>query len=126
MILKMLYHDKFVHVEGQMNNVFDSEIYLDMLEQTLIIDGVDTSVQYFRGKHDLATAIMTDGINIFEQASKETRTCWPIMAQNLNLPSAEQVQLHNLIPLGVIPGPNKPKDFDLFLVFYVEECIKLV
>ncbi|KAF8749506.1 Transposase family tnp2 [Rhizoctonia solani] len=33
--------------------------------------------------------------------------------------------MRNLIPLGVIPGPNKPKDFDSFLVPFVEECIDL-
>ncbi|GAB1521285.1 hypothetical protein RhiTH_004377 [Rhizoctonia solani] len=47
------------------------------------------------------------------------------MAQNLNLPPEEQAQMRNLIPLGVIPGPNKPKDFDLFLVPLVNKFIKL-
>jgi hypothetical protein len=68
---------------------------------------------------------MTDGVEIFKSASTSKSSCWPIMAQNLNLPPAEQAQLCNLIPLGVIPGPNKPKDFDSFLVLFVDECTEL-
>ncbi|KAF8595662.1 hypothetical protein BDV93DRAFT_456333, partial [Ceratobasidium sp. AG-I] len=47
------------------------------------------------------------------------------MLQNLSLSPAERVQLRNLIPLGVIPGPNQPKDFDSFLAPFVDECLIL-
>ncbi|CAE7185763.1 unnamed protein product [Rhizoctonia solani] len=125
MVRKMLYRAKFVHKNGNMNDVFDSRRYLELCGRNIIIDGVDTGVRHFPGRHDIATAIMTDGIQLFESGSKSNSTCWPIMAQNLNLPPTERAQLRNLIPLGVIPGPNKPKDFDSFLVPFVEECIEL-
>ncbi|CCO34038.1 hypothetical protein BN14_08130 [Rhizoctonia solani AG-1 IB] len=109
----------------EMNDFFNSTRYNNLLHTNIVINGVDTGVPYFPGKHDIALAIMTDGIQIFDQGSSETNTCWPIMAQNLNLPPEERAQMRNLIPLGVIPGPNKPKDFDSFLVPLVKEFITL-
>ncbi|KAF8749273.1 Transposase family tnp2 [Rhizoctonia solani] len=121
----MLYQHEFKHWLGRINNFFNSQIYKQLLRTNIVIDGADTGVQHFPGKHNIAIAIMSDGVNIFNQGSKETNTCWPIMAQNLNLPPEECTQMCNLIPLGVIPRPNKPKDFDSFLILFVEECIDL-
>ncbi|KAF8675268.1 Transposase family tnp2 [Rhizoctonia solani] len=125
LIRKMLYRHEFKHWLGRIDDFFNSQIYERLLRTNIVIDGADTGVQHFPGKHDIAIAVMSDGVNIFNQGSKETNTCWPIMAQNLNLPPEERAQMRNLIPLGVIPGPNKPKDFDSFLVPFVEECIDL-
>ncbi|KAF8698914.1 Transposase family tnp2, partial [Rhizoctonia solani] len=108
-----------------MNDFFNSSWYNNLLHTNIVIDGNDTGVPHFPSKHNIALAIMTDGVQIFDQGSTETNTCWPIMAQNLNLPPEEQAQMRNLIPLGVIPGPNKPKDFDSFLVPLVNKFIKL-
>ncbi|CEL62283.1 hypothetical protein RSOLAG1IB_10347 [Rhizoctonia solani AG-1 IB] len=125
MIEKMQYQATYVHVDGQINDIFDSPIYSDLRRRNIVIDGIDTGVPHFPGKHDIAFAVMTDGVEIFESASTSKSSCWPIMAQNLNLPPAERAQLCNLIPLGVIPGPNKPKDFDLFFSPFVNECAEL-
>ncbi|EUC67015.1 transposase family Tnp2 protein, partial [Rhizoctonia solani AG-3 Rhs1AP] len=124
LIHKMLYRHNYKRKPGCMDDFFNSELYEDLLATNIVIDGVDTGVRHFPGKHDIAIAVMSDGILLFDQGSKEP-TCWPIMAQNLNLPPAEHAQMRNLTPLGVIPGPNKPKDFDSFLLLFVEECIEL-
>ncbi|CAE6504462.1 unnamed protein product [Rhizoctonia solani] len=125
LIRKMLYRANFVQRPGEIIDIFNSELYLDLLDTNITIDGIDTGTRHFSGRHDIAISVMTDGVELFEFASKSKSTCWPIMAQNLNLPPAERAQLRNLIPIGVIPGPNKPKDFDSFLVPFVEECIQL-
>ncbi|CCO33947.1 hypothetical protein BN14_08036 [Rhizoctonia solani AG-1 IB] len=36
---------------------------------------------------------------------------------------SERVKMKNLIPLGIIPGPKQPKDFNLFLLPFVEEAL---
>ncbi|KAF8749389.1 Transposase family tnp2 [Rhizoctonia solani] len=90
---------------GEMHDFFDSSWYDKLLHTNIVIDGNNTGVPHFPGKHNIALAIMTDGVQIFDQE--------------------EQAQMRNLILLGVIPGPNKPKDFDLFLVPLVNKFIKL-
>ena len=35
------------------------------------------------------------------------------------------MRVENLIPLGVIPGPNSPTALDSFLLPFVNECIQL-
>ena len=39
----------------------------------------------------------------------------------LNLPRAEIFKVHNMILVGLIPGPNKPSDMNPFLSPLVEE-----
>lgn len=42
--------------------------------------------------------------------------CWPLYATLYNLPPWLCIHLNKQLPLGVIPGPHKPKDMNLFLV----------
>ncbi|KAF8312375.1 hypothetical protein DL93DRAFT_2042152, partial [Clavulina sp. PMI_390] len=41
---------------------------------------------------------------------------------NFNLPPEVRTQLHYIIPLGVIPGPHAPKDFNSFEWPFVRDC----
>src|SRR5260370_1355872 len=52
-------------------------------------------------------------------------TCWPLIALNFNLPPDICMWLAHIIPLSIIPGPKAPKDFNLFLHPFVDECKKL-
>jgi hypothetical protein len=98
--------------------------YKKLARLNIVVEGEDLGVQYFSGSCNVAYAVMTNGVKIFEQAHKEASTCWPLMAVNLNLPTSKRCKLRHLIPLGVIPGPNQPKDFDLFLEPFVEEALE--
>ena len=40
---------------------------------------------------------------------------WPLLLINLNIPPSERFKEEHLILLGVIPGPNGPKDMNSFL-----------
>jgi hypothetical protein len=123
LIRLMTYRKEYVQRPGAMGDIFDSKSYKDLCARPLVVNGKPTGDDFFAGDYDIATSLLADGVQIFQQASQENNTCWPLMLQNLNLPPTERVKLRNLIPLGVIPGPNQPRDFDSFLVPFVEECI---
>ena len=53
-------------------------------------------------------------------------TAWPIIVYNFNLPPDIRFHREYILCLGVVPGPHKPKDFDLFLLPAVEEFLRLV
>src|SRR5258708_19640569 len=68
---------------------------------------------------------MLDGFQIFKAQRDGGATCWPLIALNFNLPPDIRMQLVHIIPLSIIPGPKAPKDFNLFLHPFVDECKKL-
>ncbi|QRV77209.1 Transposase family tnp2 [Ceratobasidium sp. AG-Ba] len=122
-MIKLLEHrHNYPETPGVINDFFDGQLYKDLRKTNTVVNGVDTGAKFFSGKYDIATSILSDGVQIFENASEATATCWPIMLQNLNLPPADRAQLRNIIPVCVIPGPKQPKDFDSFLVPFVKEC----
>jgi hypothetical protein len=41
---------------------------------------------------------------------------------NFNLPPDIRTRLSNIIPLGLIPGPKSPVDFDSFARHFIDEC----
>src|SRR6266550_3726598 len=65
--------------------------------------------------------LSTDGVAIFKKRSK---TAWPIVLFNYNLPPDIRFHKKNLIPVGVIPGPKKPTDMDSFLYPLVQELLQ--
>jgi hypothetical protein len=52
-------------------------------------------------------------------------TAWPLIIFLYNLPPEIRFHLENILSLGVIPGPKKPKDIDSFLWPFVEEILLL-
>ncbi|THU92540.1 hypothetical protein K435DRAFT_621224, partial [Dendrothele bispora CBS 962.96] len=44
---------------------------------------------------------------------------------NYNLPPEERFHRENILCVGVIPGPKKPKDFDSFGWPLIQELLKL-
>ncbi|QRW02459.1 Transposase family Tnp2 protein [Ceratobasidium sp. AG-Ba] len=121
-IEKLEYRHNYEQREGRIDDVFDGQLYKNLCQQNIAIEGEDIGVKYFSGKYDIATSLLADGVQIFKQ---ETATCWPIILQILNLPPRDRVQMRNVMPLCVIPGPNQPKDFNSFLEPFVLECQKM-
>jgi hypothetical protein len=87
----------------------------------------DTS-QLEIGLYHASTSVM---IKIWHWASPPTVShlssieTWPLLVYNYNLPPDERFKSENMICLGIIPGPQKPWDFDSFLQPFVEEGIQL-
>ncbi|QRV84316.1 Transposase family tnp2 [Ceratobasidium sp. AG-Ba] len=126
---------QYIPTTGRFLAMFNNPSFIEKLEyrhnyeqrgriddQNIAIEGEDIGVKYFSGKYDIATSLLADGVQIFKQ---ETATCWPIILQILNLPPRDRVQMRNVMPLCVIPGPNQPKDFNSFLEPFVLECQKM-
>ena len=52
-------------------------------------------------------------------------TAWPILVFNWNLPPKIRFHKKNIIPISIVPGPKKPKDFDSFLYPLIQELLEL-
>lgn len=104
------------------NDVFDGKQYRALCDTPVRISGESQSYNHFSSPHDIALALSTDGFTPFKRGKQ---TCWPIILYNLNLPPEERFKQDNIICVGVIPGPKKPKDIDSFLWPLVEELLQL-
>ena len=124
LIQKLAYRHNYPQEPGDMSDYFDSQSYKDLCDRNIVIDGKDTGVRFFSGTYDIATSLLTDGVSVFKKFGSKDATCWPIMLQILNLSPAERVQMRNVLPIAIIPGPNQPKDFNSFLAPFVDECIR--
>ncbi|KEP44948.1 transposase family Tnp2 protein, partial [Rhizoctonia solani 123E] len=124
MVQAMNYRHEYKLDPERIDEYFDSTNYADLRKTDIVVEGVNLGVKYFRRRRDIAYTVMLDGVGLFENPTDPKSSCWPIMGQNLNLPASQRAKLRNLIPLGVIPGPNQPKDFDSFLLPFVEEALE--
>ena len=86
------------------------------------MDGWQLRCCYFSDPRDIALGLSTDGFAPFRQRKM---TAWPIIVYNFNLPPDIRFHREYILCLGVVPGPNKPKDFDSFLLPAVEEFLRL-
>ena len=59
--------------------------------------------------------LSTDGFGPFSKSYSS----WPIMAMVCNLPPS--LRVNELLTLGLVPGPNKPKAFHPFVDIIVKE-----
>ncbi len=110
------------HHPNLMNDVFDGTIYRSMLGERVVIDGKPQNHSYFGDSRDVALGLSTDGFAPFR---RRKLTAWPLILYNYNLPPEIRFLADNILPLGVIPGPKKPVDFDSFLWPAVQELLKL-
>ena len=77
---------------------------------------------FFSDPRDIALGLSTDGFGPFK---KRTKTAWPLIIFNYNLPPNERFRKENIISLGTIPGPKKPGDMDSFLWPLTQELLQL-
>src|SRR4051812_7354278 len=79
-------------------------------------------LQFFFGCSRHCIGLSTDGFGPFH---RRKQTAWPLLLFNYNLPPDIRFHIKNILCVGVIPGPKKPKDFDSFLWPLVQELLKL-
>lgn len=108
--------------EGIMQDIFDGELYKSLLKKFITIGDKTLPFYHFADPRDIALGLSTDGVAVFKKRSK---TCWPILLFDYNLPPEIRFQKDNIIPAGVIPGPKKPVDMDSFLYPLVQELVQL-
>lgn len=73
----------------------------------------------FSNTTDLALSFHTDGVKLFK--TRSAFHIWPLLIIINNLPPEERFKRENLLLLGLIPGPQQPKDLDSFLRPLVNE-----
>ncbi|KAG9077339.1 hypothetical protein FRC06_008973, partial [Ceratobasidium sp. 370] len=88
---------------------FDGVVYHDLKGKHVVVDGEELEHNYFELATDIALGLSTDG---FGPWKKRSSTCWPIILFIYNLPPSIRVKLEHILCLGVIPGPNSPKDIN--------------
>lgn len=110
------------HKEGNVEDVFDGSVYHHLLRQFVQVGDRVYRHRYFGDWQDIALGLSTDGFGPFKCRK---HTCWPLILFNYNLPPDVRFHLENILSLGVIPGPKKPKDFCSFLWLFVQEMLRL-
>ena len=55
----------------------------------------------------------------------QSNSAWPLILINYNLPPEIQMCIENLMPLGIIPGPNSPHALDLFWIPLLKNVLSL-
>lgn len=115
-------HDRTYRDADVIKDVFDADVYRTLLGKKVSIDNKDMAHTFFDNDSDIALGLSTDGFAPFR---RRTKTCWPLILFNYNLPPEVRFHLENIISLGVVPGPKKPVDFDSFLWPAVQELLQL-
>ena len=71
-----------------------------------------------------AFALCADGVNPFSR-DRVSHSMWPITLSLLNLPKNVRNVFKSLLLVGIIPGPNEPKNMDAYLDCLVDELLNL-
>jgi hypothetical protein len=119
---EMKYHSQFCPKPEGMTDIFDGEKYKKMKSTHVSIDGHPLPHKFFSDSRDIALGLATDGFSPFK---KRRVTAWPIVLINYNLPPHLRFRRENLICIGCVPGPKKPKDFDSYLWYFIMEMLRL-
>lgn len=111
-----------IHDPNIISDIYDSTLYQSKLRQRVRVHDQELNHRHFSDPQDVALGLATDGFGPFRRRNK---TAWPLLAFNYNLPPEVRFAKVNWIPLGVVPGPKKPVDFDSFLWPFVTELLEL-
>ncbi|KAG8705013.1 hypothetical protein FRC09_003206 [Ceratobasidium sp. 395] len=116
-------HDKYRAANpGKISDVFDGSLYRTLRTKKVFEEG---DYKFFDKPKDIALGLGTDGFNLFKRRHKGESTAWPLILVNYNLHQSIRYCLHNIICVGVIPGPTECKDINSFLVPLIEELLEL-
>jgi Transposase family tnp2 len=120
--MKMQYQSKHKNDPTKISNIFDGTHYCSLWETFIMISDEELPMWFFSNPHSIALGLSTDGFGPFKP---HTKTAWPIILFNYNLPPEEWFLRWNIILIGVIPRPKKPCDLDSFLWPLVQELLQL-
>lgn len=118
----MRYRHEHHHQPGKTTDVFDSEHYRDLQGRRIKVNGKFLNHKYFEDSRDIALGLSTDGFAPFKNRKN---TAWPLIIFLYNLPPEIRFHMSNILSLGIIPGPKKPKDADSFLWPLIRELLRL-
>lgn len=119
---KMQYRSNHQHDPTKLTDIFDGVQYRRLLENFVTIGDEELPTYMFSDPRDIALGLSTDGFGPFK---RRTKTSWPVVLFNYNLPPEERFLKKNIISVGNIPGPKKPADLDSFLWPLIQELLQL-
>ena len=70
---------------------------------------------------NLGLGISLDGLLVYKERGARSYSMWPIVAFLMNLPPHLRYRPENVLLLGIIAGPSKPSNFNLFLRPVIDE-----
>ncbi|CCO34236.1 hypothetical protein BN14_08330 [Rhizoctonia solani AG-1 IB] len=105
-----------------LSDIFDGHYYCQLLQEFVYLGGTRLGHQFFSNNTDIALGLSTDGVGPFKTRKQQ---CWPLILINYNLPPSIRTRLENILCLGVIPGPQTPKELDTFLEPLIDELEEL-
>ena len=92
------------------------------MEDFVTIGDEELPIYLFSDPRDIVLELSTDGFGPFKCC---TKTLWPVILFNYNLPPDEWFHKKNIISAGNIPGPKKPSNLDSFLWPLTQELLQL-
>ncbi|KAG8940966.1 hypothetical protein FRC04_004857 [Tulasnella sp. 424] len=107
--------------QGTISDIYDSSLYRSLRRAHPVVSNRLLPHHFFDDPRDVLLVGLTDGFQIFRRGS---HTAWPVMYINANLSPAERYKDENLIIVGLIPGANKPKNFNSFQYVFAEELVQ--
>lgn len=107
---------------GTIADVYDSSHYQSLLTKHVVVNGHTLDHTFFDQPTDVCLSKYTDGFQLWKRSKK---TSWPLLFTNDNLDATIRCHDDNLICVGLIPGPNKPKNFESFYYVVIEELLIL-
>lgn len=102
-------------------DIYDAELYRSLRESHPVIDGKPLPHRFFDDPRDVLLVGLTDGFQLFRRGK---HTAWPVIYINANLSPLERYKDENIIIVGLIPGPSKPKNFNSFMHVFAEELMQ--
>jgi hypothetical protein len=125
MIERLAYRSRFQHDGSKMRDIFDGRQYQNLLKTKVNVKGQTLKHRFFSDLRDIAFALGGDGVVVHKRNKHGTESATPLLAVLFNLDPKIRTHQEYLLPLGVIPGPNQPKDLDSFLTPFRQECLEL-
>lgn len=118
MATKLKYRSRRQSLAGIVADIFDGQHYQRLQRESVTVDDDVLNHCYFSCPNDIALGLSTDGFELFKSRKQ---SCWPLILVNYNLPPSIRTRLEHILCIGVIPGPNHPKEIDTFLLPLIEE-----
>jgi hypothetical protein len=118
----MCYHHEHHHQPGKATNVFNLEHYHNLQGQHIKVNRKSLNHKYFEDARNIALGLLTNSFAPFKNCKN---TAWPLIIFLYNLPPEIQFHMSNILSLGIVPGPKKPKDVDSFLWPLIQELLWL-
>ena len=71
----LAYHHTYKPSEDEIDDVFDGDLYRELCNTYVVVDGVQRSYKFFSGKHGIALGVGMDGYLIFGKRARWRAIC---------------------------------------------------